>query len=241
VLRQIGDRVRERQLGSDARAGRRVRDEVRRIQWDFARRNARVLATGGALAGLATAAAAWLAPNDFWSGCAVGAGTVFTIGGLTVTVMMLTGSASLAMGAEGEVWTSSQLRPLRKLGWKLLDHVYYRYGDVDHVLVEPAGVVVVESKWSAEAWPVDKPNARLIEAIQQVRRNSRDLRLTVPDLRHRCGAVRSVLFLWGGTRYGGEPAWPLRINEVEVVVGTTARRHGGMSCAHPRPCSARAR
>ena len=71
VLKPIGDRVRERRLGGDARAGRRVRGEVRRMQWAFVRRNIRFLASGVALGGLATAVAGWLAPNDFLSGSAI--------------------------------------------------------------------------------------------------------------------------------------------------------------------------
>jgi hypothetical protein len=225
VLKLIWERMRERRLGSDVRAGRRVRDGVRRTHWEFARRNVRFLATGVALGGLVTATAAWLAPNDFLSGSAVGAGIVFTIGGLAFTVVMLTGTGSRAMGAVGEAWTSSELRPLRRRGWKLLDHVYYRYGDVDHVLVGPGGVVVVESKWSAEAWTLDMPNARITDAVRQVRRNSRDLRLAVPELRHRDGSVRSVLFLWGGARSGDvRPAGPVHMGDVDVVVGSTAAK-----------------
>ena len=215
--------MRERRLGSDARAGRRVRDEVRRTQWEFARRNIRFLATGAALGGLVTAAAAWLAPNEFLSGSAVGAGTVFTIGGLAFAIVMLTGTGSLAMGAVGEAWTSSELRPLRRNGWKLLDHVYYRWGDVDHVLVGPGGVVVVESKWSAEAWPVDPSDARIIHAVRQVLSNARDIRLVVPELRHRDGSVRSVVFLWGGAPTDGvRPRGPVRVDDADVVVGTAA-------------------
>lgn len=225
VLKAISERVRERRLGSDARAGRRVRDEIRRTQWDFVRRNAWYFATGLALGGLATAAAAWLAPNDFLSGSAVGAGTVFTIGGLAFTVMMLTGTGSWAMGAVGEAWTSQELRPLRRHGWKHLDHVYFRYGDVDHVLVGPSGVVVVESKWSAEPWALEKPNSRISDAVRQVQRNSRDLRLAVPELRHRDGSVRPVLFLWGGARSGeARPAGPVRIDDVDAVVGAAAAK-----------------
>lgn len=235
MLKQIGELARERRLGGDARAGRRVRGEVRRTQWEFTRRNIRLLTTGGGLGAVVTAGAAWLAPNDFLSGSAVGAGTVFTIGGLAYMVVMLTGTGSLAMGAVGEAWTSSELRPLRRHGWKLVDHVYYRWGDVDHVMVGPGGVVVVESKWSAEAWTLDPPSARVVDAVRQVRQNSRDVRLVVPELRHRDGSVRSAVFLWGGVRTEGErPAAPVRIDGVDVVVGAAAAKAWrGEMCAAP--------
>jgi hypothetical protein len=138
---------------------------------------------------------------------------------------MLTGTGPLTMGAVGEAWTSAELRPLRGRGWKLLDHVYYRFGDIDHVLVGPSGVIVVETKWSADPWVVDSANVRITDAVRQVQRNARDLRLTVPELRRRDGTVRSVLFLWGGARSGGKrPTAPVRIGDVEVVVGVAAAK-----------------
>ena len=223
MRKEITERLRDRRLGSDARAGRWARTEMRRAQWEFVRRNLAFLTAGAALGAVATAAMAWLAPTEFWSGVAVGAGAVFTVGGLAFTVVMLTGTATWAMGATGEAWTSTELRPLRRHGWKLLDHVYYRYGDVDHVLVGPGGVVVVESKWSADAWAVDAPDSRISNALRQVRDNARDIRLVVPELRHRDGAVRPVVFLWGGTRTGGgRRTEPVRLDDVDVVVGSTA-------------------
>jgi hypothetical protein len=49
-------------------------------------------------------------------------------------------------GAQGEKQTAKQLRPLLRDGWVLLNDVESRYGNIDHILVGPAGVFVLETK-----------------------------------------------------------------------------------------------
>jgi hypothetical protein len=54
--------------------------------------------------------------------------------------------ASWRRGAEGEKATAMALRPLTRRGWTLLHDLDTGYGNLDHVLVGPAGVFVLESK-----------------------------------------------------------------------------------------------
>jgi hypothetical protein len=49
-------------------------------------------------------------------------------------------------GAEGERATARTLRPLTKSGWVLINDVQRDRGNIDHVLVGPAGVFVLETK-----------------------------------------------------------------------------------------------
>ena len=173
----------------------------------------------------ATALVEYVAPNEFLRGAIVGAGIVFVIGGLAFAAVLFTGTGPLTMGATGEMWTSSELRPLRKHGWKLVDHVFYRYRDIDHLLVGPCGAIVVESKWSAKAWTLNPPEGRLLRHVEQAQRTARDLRLAVPQLRQREDRVRPVLFLWGGGRTGvGQPTEPARIDGTDVVYGVDAAK-----------------
>src|SRR4051794_18112037 len=165
MLRRVTDRVRDRRLGSDARAGRRVRGEIRRTQLAYVRRNWRFLATGAAVAAVCLAVVAYVMPSEFLRGAVIGAGVVFVPGGLAYTVVLLTGTGPLTMGAVAETWTSSELRWLRKHGWKLVDHVFYRGADIDHLVLGPGGVIAVETKWSAEAWTPNEPNPRLQDAV----------------------------------------------------------------------------
>ena len=49
-------------------------------------------------------------------------------------------------GADGEKATARQLRPLLKQGWALYHDIEIEHGNIDHVLVGPAGVFMLESK-----------------------------------------------------------------------------------------------
>lgn len=49
-------------------------------------------------------------------------------------------------GAEGERRTARILRPLIRDGWVLINDIQHRGGNIDHVLIGPAGVFVLETK-----------------------------------------------------------------------------------------------
>jgi hypothetical protein len=49
-------------------------------------------------------------------------------------------------GSEGEKSTARQLRPLLRRGWTLFNDIDTGHGNIDHVLVGPAGVFMLESK-----------------------------------------------------------------------------------------------
>ena len=225
MLEKVRQQARDRRLGSDARAGRRVRDQARQAQWAYARRHWQFLGTGALLGAVVTALVAYLAPNGFLRGAVVGAGVVVLLGGLAFTVFLFTGSGPQMMGGIAEAWTSSELRPLRKHGWKLVDHVFYRFADVDHLLVGPGGALVVETKWSAEAWRFDQPDGRLLDHLNGLQRRATDVRRVIPQLRHDESRVRAVLFVWGGGRNGADlPTHPVHVADVDVVYGVAAAK-----------------
>lgn len=231
--------MRERRLAGDVRAGDRVRAEARRMQWQFVRRSWAWLGSGVLIAAAGTAGLLLLFHDPFQRGLVLGAAVVLTFGGLWTLVVQLTGTGPLSMGAQAEVWTASEIRPLRKHGWKVANHVALRPWDIDHVLVGPGGVVAVETKWSSDGWTLAPPEERLRRAIQQARRNAHDLRVWRPQLRATPPeTVRPVVFLWGGTRTGQEkPADVVQIDGVSVVYGIdAARRWRSMELAvqHPR-------
>jgi hypothetical protein len=100
------------------------------------------------------------------------------------------------MGDLAEQWTASDLRRLGARGWRLVNGV--RLGvEIDHVLIGPGGMIAVESKWSGSSWATSIGRARVVSAVEQVRRGARQLRL-LSELR-RCGIehVGSVVVLWG--------------------------------------------
>jgi Nuclease-related domain len=50
------------------------------------------------------------------------------------------------IGSDGEKATARHLRPLLRNGWTLFNDIETEYGNIDHVLVGPAGVFMLESK-----------------------------------------------------------------------------------------------
>jgi len=50
------------------------------------------------------------------------------------------------IGSDGEKATARQLRPLLKPGWTLFNDIETSHGNIDHVLVGPAGIFMLESK-----------------------------------------------------------------------------------------------
>lgn len=49
-------------------------------------------------------------------------------------------------GAEGEKLTAKALRPLTRRGWALANDIQTKRGNIDHILVGPAGVFLLETK-----------------------------------------------------------------------------------------------
>jgi hypothetical protein len=50
------------------------------------------------------------------------------------------------IGAEGEKATARMLRPLLDRGWTLFNDIDTEHGNIDHVLIGPAGIFMLESK-----------------------------------------------------------------------------------------------
>jgi hypothetical protein len=67
----------ERRLASDARAGRRARDEIRTLQWSFVKRSSAWLLSGVVLGAACTAAVLLVVHGSFARGMVVGAAIAF--------------------------------------------------------------------------------------------------------------------------------------------------------------------
>jgi hypothetical protein len=130
-------------------------------------------------------------------------------------VMQATGTSPQLMGDLAEQWTASELRRMRRKGWRLVNHFRLRKGDIDHLLIGPGGAFVVETKWSSKPWTVNPPEDRVIDAVEQAERNARDVRLWA-----RLPAVEAVVFLWGMDASQLPPV--SRINTAIVVAGPHA-------------------
>jgi Holliday junction resolvase-like predicted endonuclease len=161
-------------------------------------------------------------------GAVIGGAAVSGLWFDVLVALVWTGAGSKFMGASGEAWTSEVLRELGRDGWRLVNNVTLTaWGDIDHVLVGPGGVVVVESKWSANRWPVSGHGARFMDsqkknAASQAQRNAKDVGdwlsasgITVP--------VMSLGVFWTGARKSSIGWEPWRNKSTILVNGPSLR------------------
>src|SRR4051812_48355601 len=92
-------------------------------------------------------------------------------------VLALSGPMARGMGATAETWTAAELRRLRRHGWRMINGLVLPGRDVDHLLVGPTGVIVVETKWSSTDWHLTPADENVLAAVEQVGANARSLRL----------------------------------------------------------------
>jgi hypothetical protein len=122
--------------------------------------------------------------------------------------LVWTGVAAKVMGASGEMSTADALRGLRRRGWHIVNGLQLNSDwDIDHVAVGPGGLLVVESKWSGELWPLNGygprfMNATMDNAAVQAGRNAKSITewLATADV---SVSVTSVVVLWTGANRGG--------------------------------------
>lgn len=98
-----------------------------------------------------------------------------------ILVILWSGIAPTVMGIEGETRTAEVLDDFAGKEWSLINGLRFKdRGDIDHILIGPAGLLIFESKWSGERWPMElRPKGYLGRqvrwAIKQVKMNRDDL------------------------------------------------------------------
>jgi hypothetical protein len=138
----------------------------------------------------------------------------------------MSGVAPTLMGAYAEEWTAQSLRAFRKKGWHLVNGMQLRSkSDIDHVVIGPSGVLVVETKWSSEPWPTplsghDFMKSRLNETVENVLRNRSDF---VMNFKKNLGdiPVQAICVLWTTDPNPEETPWELR--GVKIIPGMKLR------------------
>jgi hypothetical protein len=196
VTSVVGEAARSRVLAGDERAGRYSRGEGRRRHRAFLRSRWRLLVLVVLFAAAPIAALAYLVTDPLARGLVIGVGLAGTIGGIAHVVSTLTGTGPLFMGELAEQWTAAELRSLRKQGWRLVNHAGLTTGDIDHILIGPGGIVVVETKWSATSWGEDWNLNRVRRATVRAAEDAHRLGLWLRQLE--VPAPLSLVVLWGG-------------------------------------------
>ena len=174
--------LRRRELASDDRAGRYARGQVRRRCLATLRRTWKALAVVLVLVPLSFMPLAWTqGGGGAWFVMGLGVATAVWLA--VLTVLFMSGAIGALDGLVAEQWTAAELRRLQRRGWRLVNGLVLKDKfDIDHVAVGPAGVLVVETKHSADPWPVGVQGDtfmldRLERACRQVRENARLIRL----------------------------------------------------------------
>lgn len=219
-------RQRRRQLASAGRTAVWARRQNNAARLHVLRSNWRSFAALLIVAGAIVAGVAILIRSGFLRGLFVGVGASIPVAMAAYLVLAMSGTVATAFGATAETWTVTELRRLRKHGWLIVNGLPLEHRDVDHVLLGPAGVIVIESKWSAAGWRIDPPDAAVRGAIEQVTANARTLRLW-HEVKSTGAPVRTAVMLWGGTRTGSPspPAAPVPADDGPTIAyGLTAVR-----------------
>jgi hypothetical protein len=151
---------------------------------------------------------------------------------------VFSGAVTPYVSVMAEEWTAADLRRIRRRGWRLVNGLkLVDQADIDHVAVGPGGVLVVETKWSADAWDLSDEGgfgARAAHrAVAQVARAAKQLHGTLGDARRglppRELLVRPVVVLYSptGPAPGLAAGWGERTYEdwqVTVVHGSYLRQ-----------------
>lgn len=217
--------LRRRDLADTNRTGRYARGLLWDQQTSYAKRAWRYLTVVFLVCSAVSIPLAWALPAP-WSWLAVGACITTGFWLVVLNVVLQSGSASAYMGVSGEEMTALHLQDLRRGGWRIVNGLVIREReDIDHVAIGPAGVLVIETKWSAGPWPIGLDGEGytrgvLDEAVAQVRRNAKDVG---NQFRKALGAtpVRAVVVAWSGSPVAeGAPDWA----EEDGVVMVHGRR-----------------
>lgn len=178
-----------------------------------------------ALGWIALGVLMWLALSPFPSIRGIAAG-VLVGAGLALSFhlgYLASGASSASMGAVAETWTDSELRRMRRKGWKHVNGLVIKQGDVDHVAVGPDGVIVLETKWRATEIDVDSPPQWLIdEAVRQADQNRHDVRRLLGWKLRDDPPVAAVVVVWG-PNISHEIEGPAFIDGVNIVSGPNLR------------------
>ncbi|HEX2051316.1 MAG TPA: NERD domain-containing protein [Actinomycetota bacterium] len=176
-------------------AGRYARTRIRNRRRAFLRRHWwRLAAAALTMLVFVGAVARWALDLDAATAAAVAwlvVGTAFAVGG-----DKLDGTYLLVSARDAERWTSRELRRALGRDWRVIDWISFEHYDVDHVVVGPGGVYVVETKYTdspveLDTWwgaaCIERWDAQLARATRSVR-----LLLGAHDV-----AIGSVLVVWG--------------------------------------------
>lgn len=214
----------ERRL-STVRAGASGRAFVSERLWAFVRPNAvRLVITS--VVGISFGALVFLLPGRF------DAVKSFAFGGWTVLVLMYayhwcmiaSGASQSMMGEQGEIRTDQELRSLRKRGWRVVNHLTLKHGDIDHIAIGPDGLMVIESKWTSSPMRLDGTDRWVDGWADQTKRNTDDVRRFIGWGARADAPIAPLLVVWGPQITPPSDEFHRMPNGVNVIAGRHLRQ-----------------
>lgn len=214
---------------STERAGAYSQQLANRQFDSWVRSHKRLLLTSGLL-WLALGGLMWLALTPLPSIRGLGAGAVVGAG-FTLSFhfgLVASGASGASMGATAEVWTDSELRRMRRKGWRHVNHLVIRNGDIDHVAIGPDGVIVLETKWRSAEIDIDHPPPWFVDdAVRQAAKNKEDVGKLLNWWRRDDHPIVAAVVVWGPNVIH-EIEGPSRINGVNIISGAKLREELGL-------------
>lgn len=212
------DRIKSRNKNSyspELDSGDRIGRKARNILWgqisSFLQRHWRPLSGL-----LATLLVSFLLPSFFLHGALrwlfIGAAGATSFWLVVLGVTVWSGIAPLVMGIQGEANTADVLKEFKGKDWHLIHGMRFpQSGDIDHILVGPSGVLVFETKWSRNRWPIKNEGWSYIAnelraAITQVKKNREDLKTKLQSIKNDV-PIYAVCVLWSATDSSKDPPW----------------------------------
>jgi len=142
---------------------------------------------------------------------------------VAMTALVLSGAAPQVMGLQAEEWTAQEFRALRRKGWYLVSGLKPKPKfDVDLIAIGPAGLMVIEVKWSGDAWPKEQSGSRYMQ--QQLSRSIQQVKWNLQDVQKILGhsidglPVFAVCVLWTADTTSN-PTEASLIDGVNVIAG----------------------
>ncbi len=186
-----------------SKPGTFARRKARQQRWSFLRAHRRTVALFSigyaAIAIIVVLSAGWR--ETLLRPYVIGASVIGYGWFVSWYVTVADGTFHQRMGAMAEEWTAQSFSKLRPAGWYVINSVPFEKFDVDHVVVGPAGVLAVETKWTSVPWRIT--GRRLVafgDPIRQAERGATQIErfLESEDVKV---PVVAVVVVWGaGTK-----------------------------------------
>lgn len=189
-------------------AGRRALGEARRLRAERQRAIGWRYIPGIVIYCLfATVFIVWFAwsvgPSAAWFACGVAVGTSLLIVWITADSV---GASRHEIAGYAEQWTEHEIRRLRRSGWRVVSNIPFEKCDVDHVAIGPAGVVVLETKWTDGSLFTKRGSLSGfgVKALDQVEANATKIERVLAQGGYSAGVTGCQVVVWG-SKVPGEP------------------------------------